>query len=180
VLVSDRDPLVPFSKRFRDVSEHVSTCRQADTRRRLPNGARQQLVSLGSTLFLLLRWFKLDMHVASSGIRVQRYSRARNLAHPPFEANFGFSLEEPHELLLRMRPSIPVSEDALERLRLLQEVHTLVRSVVYLHKDAIQARSEPSIAPHFVQGDKTTVITKSIFLREPLNRKLRDRQLGVL
>jgi hypothetical protein len=39
------------------------------------------------------------------------------------------SLEEPPDLLFSMRPSIPVSQDAAERLRLLQDVHTLVRSV---------------------------------------------------
>jgi hypothetical protein len=61
--------------------------------------------------------------------------RALGVEHTPFEANFGFSPEEPPDLLFRMRPSIPVSQDAIERLRLLQEVHTPVRSVLELHKD---------------------------------------------
>jgi hypothetical protein len=42
----------------------------------------------------------------------------------------------------------------------------------------MQARFEPSIAPHFVRGDKATVVTKNFFLRGQPNRKLRDRQLG--
>jgi hypothetical protein len=39
-------------------------------------------------------------------------SRALGIEHTPFEANFGFSIEEPHDLLFRMRPSIIVSQDA--------------------------------------------------------------------
>jgi hypothetical protein len=39
-------------------------------------------------------------------------SRALGIEHTPFEANLGFSLEEPPYLLLSMRPSIPVSQDA--------------------------------------------------------------------
>jgi transposase InsO family protein len=57
-------------------------------------------------------------------------SRALGLEHTPFEANFGLSPEEPPDLLFSMRPLIPVSQDASHRLRLLQEVHTLVRSVL--------------------------------------------------
>jgi hypothetical protein len=79
-------------------------------------------------------------------------SRALGIEHTPFEANFLFSHEEPPYLLFRMRPSTKVSQDAIERLRLLQEVHTLVRSVLQLHKDEVQARTEPSTAPHFVGG----------------------------
>jgi hypothetical protein len=47
------------------------------------------------------------------------YNAARTLGieHTPFEANFGFSPEEPPDLLFSMRPSIPVSQDATERLR---------------------------------------------------------------
>jgi hypothetical protein len=39
-------------------------------------------------------------------------SRALGIEHTPFEANFGFSLEEPPDPMLSMRPSIPVSQDA--------------------------------------------------------------------
>jgi hypothetical protein len=38
-------------------------------------------------------------------------------------------------MLLSMRPSIFVSQDATERLKLSQELHALVRSVQQLHKD---------------------------------------------
>jgi reverse gyrase len=80
-------------------------------------------------------------------------------------------------MLLSMRLSIPISQDATKRLRLLQEVHTLVRSVLQLHKDEMQARTKPSIAPHFAKGDKVLVVTTNLFLRGQPIRKLRDRQL---
>jgi hypothetical protein len=105
-------------------------------------------------------------------------SLALGIEHTPFEANFGFSPEEPPDLLFIMRPSIPISQDATERLKLLQEVHTLVRSVLRLHKDEMQARTEPSTTPHFAKGDKVSVVTANLFLRGQPNRKLRDRQLG--
>jgi hypothetical protein len=54
----------------------------------------------------------------------------------------------------------------------------MVRTVLQLHKDDVQARSKPSTAPHFVQGDKVSLVTKNLFLRGQPNRKLRDRQLG--
>jgi transposase InsO family protein len=68
-------------------------------------------------------------------------NRALGIEHTPFEANFGFSHEEPLDLLFSMRPSIPVSQDASKRLKMLQEVRTLVRSVLQLHMDDMQARS---------------------------------------
>jgi hypothetical protein len=105
-------------------------------------------------------------------------SRALGIEHTPFEADFGFSHEEPPDLLFIMRPSIPVSQDATERLRLLQEVHILVRSVLQLHEDEMQARTEPSTTPHFTEGDKVSVVTANLFLRGQPNRKLRDKQLG--
>jgi hypothetical protein len=80
--------------------------------------------------------------------------------------------------MFSMRPSIPVSQDASERLRLLQEVHTMVRSVLQLHKDEMQARTQPSTSPHFAKGDKVSVVTANLFLRGQPNRKLRDKQLG--
>jgi putative transposase len=104
--------------------------------------------------------------------------RALGIEHTPFEANFGFSPEEPPDLLFSMRPSIPISQDATERLRLLQDVHTLVRSVLQLHKDEMQARTGPSTTPHFAKGDKVSVVTANLFLRGQPNRKLRERQLG--
>jgi putative transposase len=106
-------------------------------------------------------------------------SRARGIEHTPFEANFGFSPEEPPNLVFSMRPSIPVSQDASERLlRLLHEVHTLVRFVLQLHKDEMQARAKPSTSPHFVKGDKVSVVTTNLVLRGHANMKLKDKQLG--
>jgi hypothetical protein len=93
-------------------------------------------------------------------------------------AIFGFSLEERPRVLFSMRTSILVSQDASERLKLLHEICAMVRTVLQLHKDYVQARSKPSTAPHFVQGDKVSLVTKNLFLRGQPNRKLRDRQLG--
>jgi hypothetical protein len=62
--------------------------------------------------------------------------------------------------------------------KLLHEVHARLRSVLQLHKDERQARSDPSTASHFVRGDKVTVVTKDLFLRCQPYLKLRDRQLG--
>jgi hypothetical protein len=42
----------------------------------------------------------------------------------------------------------------------------------------MQERTEPSTAPHFVKGDKVSVVTANLFLRGQPNRKLRGRQLG--
>jgi hypothetical protein len=42
----------------------------------------------------------------------------------------------------------------------------------------MQARKEPSTAPHFTRGDKVSVITANLFLRGQPNRNLRDKQLG--
>jgi hypothetical protein len=46
-------------------------------------------------------------------------TRALGIEHTPFEANFGFSLEKPPDVLFIMRLSIPVLQNALERLKLL-------------------------------------------------------------
>jgi hypothetical protein len=102
-------------------------------------------------------------------------SRALRIAHTPFEANFGFSPEESPDLLFSMRPSIPISQDASQRLRLLHEVDALIRSVFQLHKEEMQSRSEPLTAPQFVRGDKVTIITNNLLLRWQSNMKLRDR-----
>jgi hypothetical protein len=98
-------------------------------------------------------------------------SRALGIEHTPFEANFGFSPEEPPNVLFSMRPSIPFSQDATERLRSLHEIHTMVRSVLQLHKDKMHARTEPSTTPHFARGDKVSVVTTNLFLRGQPNRK---------
>jgi hypothetical protein len=105
-------------------------------------------------------------------------TRALGIGHTPFEANLSFSPEEPLDMLFSMRLSIPVSQDATERLKLLYELPTLVSSVFLLHDDEMQARLEPSTAPHFIRGDKVTVVTKNLFLRGQPNRNLRDRHVG--
>jgi hypothetical protein len=51
--------------------------------------------------------------------------------------------------------------------------------VSQLHKDEMQARTEPSTTPHFARGDKVSVVTANLFLRGQPSRKLRDRQLGL-
>jgi hypothetical protein len=103
---------------------------------------------------------------------------ALGIERTPFETNFGSSLDEPINLMFSMRPSIPLSQDASEQLKLLQEVHALVRSVLQLQTDEMQARSEPSTAPHFVIGDNVNIVTNHLFLRGQANINLRDRQLG--
>jgi hypothetical protein len=57
----------------------------------------------------------------------------------PFEANLGFTPEVPPDMLFMMRPSIPISQDATDRLQRLREVHTLGRSVFMLQNDAVHA-----------------------------------------
>jgi hypothetical protein len=78
-----------------------------------------------------------------------------------------------------MRPSIHVSET--HQRSVLQPLHgfrTLVSLVLQLHKDEMEARTEPSIAPQFDRGDTVTLVTKHLFLCGQPSKKLRDRQLG--
>jgi hypothetical protein len=105
-------------------------------------------------------------------------TRALGIKHTSFEANFRLSPKEPPDLLFSMRPSIPVSQDATKRLKLLQEVHAPVRLALQLHKDDMQSRSKPPSAPRFVRGDNATIVTKHLFLRGQPNMNLYDRQLG--
>jgi hypothetical protein len=63
------------------------------------------------------------------------------IEHTPFEANVGLSNVDLHDLHFSMRPSLPGSQDAYERLRLLHDVHAQMRSALHLHKDDMQARS---------------------------------------
>jgi hypothetical protein len=67
-------------------------------------------------------------------------TRALGIEHTLVEANFGFSPEEPLDMLFRMRPSIPASQDKSKRLRLLQELNAMIRAVLQLHNDEMQAR----------------------------------------
>jgi hypothetical protein len=96
--------------------------------------------------------------------------RALGIEHTPFEADFGFSPEEDLYMMFRVRPSIPVSQDATKRLKLLQEIHTIVRSMLPLHKDVMHTRTELSTTPHFVKGDKVSIITTNLFYEDSPTR----------
>jgi hypothetical protein len=60
------------------------------------------------------------------------------------------------------------------------ELHSLVRTVLHLHKDEMYACSKPSTTPHFLRKDKVTVVTKNLFLLRHPNWKLRNRRVGPL
>jgi hypothetical protein len=109
---------------------------------------------------------------------VYNATRALGIVHPPYAANFGFYPQEPLNMLIITRPSIPVLQDATERLHMLPEAHAMERSVLQLHKDEIRARSEPSTTLHFVRREKVAMVTKSIWLRGHHNMKQTNRQLG--
>jgi hypothetical protein len=57
-------------------------------------------------------------------------TRAIGIEHNPFDTNFGFSPDKPIDKLFNMRPSVLVSQDVLERLKLLHEVHVVVRTML--------------------------------------------------
>jgi hypothetical protein len=68
-------------------------------------------------------------------------TRAPGIEHTPFEANFGFSVEESLDLTVEDATLSPgFARRYISRLKLLQEPHALVRSVLQLHKDEMQAR----------------------------------------
>jgi hypothetical protein len=54
----------------------------------------------------------------------------------------------------------------------------MVRYVLQLHKDEMEARTKPSTAPHFVRGDKVSFVIANLFLRAQPNMKLIDKPLG--
>jgi hypothetical protein len=91
-------------------------------------------------------------------------TRGLGIERTPFEANSGFSHEEPSHILFSMRPWIPVSQDAYDRFKLLHELHAIVRSVLHMRNDDMLARSKQPIAPHHARGEKVTVVTKNLFL----------------
>jgi hypothetical protein len=137
VLISDRDP--KFVSGFWETlwrrlgtRLNISSCRHHKTdglTERVNNTFQQLLRCLccydGTDWTTLLPQMEFPYNA----------SRALGIEHTPFEANFGFSLEEPLDLLFSMRSSIPISQDAREWLRLLHEIHTLVRSLLHVHKD---------------------------------------------
>jgi endonuclease YncB( thermonuclease family) len=54
----------------------------------------------------------------------------------------------------------------------------MVRTVLQVHKDEVQARPKPSTTPHVIRGDKVTIATENLFMRGQPNQKPRYRQLG--
>jgi hypothetical protein len=155
VLISDRDP--KFVNCFwQTLWRRLGTRLNMSFSRHLETSGLTERVN--NTIQQLLRCFccydALDWTTLLSEVEFAYNAfRALGIEHTPFEANFGFCPEEPTNLLFSMRPSIPISQDASERLRLLQEVQTMVRYVLQLHKDEMLARTYRQ-QPHFVKGDK--------------------------
>jgi hypothetical protein len=67
------------------------------------------------------------------------------------------------DLLLPMRPSIPMSKAVEERLQYLRGVHELVMFVLRVHTEDMEARSHSSTVPQFQRGGKVSVIRKASF-----------------
>jgi hypothetical protein len=78
LVVATRNSLAAFGRHFGDDLERSLTCLRVDTQNGWTNGARQHHESSAFAMFLLLRWIKLNGHVAYSEICVQRYSCTRN------------------------------------------------------------------------------------------------------
>jgi hypothetical protein len=141
-VIATRNLLVAFGRRF-GTRPNMSSCRhpKADGLTEHVNNTFQQLLRCfgcydGSNWTYLLPKVEL----------VYNATRALGIEHTPFETNFGFSHEEPPNLLFNMRPSIPISQDASQWLKRVHEVHTLVRSVLQLHKlryKLVQNRRQP-------------------------------------
>jgi transposase InsO family protein len=131
VLISDRDPKF-VSAFWQTLWRRLGTRLDMSSSRHPETGGLTERVNI--TFQQLLRCFCCYVGSDWTTLLPQvefAYNawRALGIEHTPFEANFGFSPEEPPDLLFNMRPAIPVSQDATERLKLLQEVHTMVRSL---------------------------------------------------
>jgi hypothetical protein len=132
VLVSDRDPKF-VSGLWQTLWRSLGTRLNMSSNRHPKTGGLTERVN--NTFQQLLRCFCCYDGYDWTALLPQvefayNASRALGIEHAPFEANFGFFHEEPPDLLFSMRPSIPISRDASERLRLIHEAHTLVRSVL--------------------------------------------------
>jgi hypothetical protein len=57
-------------------------------------------------------------------------TRALGIEHTPFEANFGFSLEEAPGMVFGMPLSIAASQDTTQRSKSVRELHTLVLTLL--------------------------------------------------
>jgi hypothetical protein len=90
-------------------------------------------------------------------------SHALGIEHTPFEANYCSSPKEPLDLLLPMRPSIPISTATNEQLQQLRKVHELVTYALQVHTYDMQACSQPSTAPQLRPRDKVSVVRKAFF-----------------
>jgi hypothetical protein len=134
----------------------------------MPNGARQRQVSTIIAMFVLLRRIELDSLITSSQVCVKHYSNTRN-ERSMLEANLGFYLEEPPYIFFYMRYLIPDSQDAMERLQHLHVLYALARFMFQLHNDEMDARTQPSTAPYFVQGDKCQWFKRISFFEINLN-----------
>jgi hypothetical protein len=122
VLVGDRDPkfVIGF---WQTLSRRLGTRLNMSSRRHPETDGLTELVT-NTFQQLLIRCFCCydgsDWTTLLPQVEIAyNVSRALGIEQIPFEANFGFSLEEPPDLMLSMRPSIPISQDATERLRLL-------------------------------------------------------------
>jgi hypothetical protein len=132
VLVSDRDPKF-VSGFWHTLWRRLGTRMNMSSSRHLETYGHTERVNI--TFQQLLRCFCCYDCYDSTTLLPQvefayNASRALGIEHTPCEANFEFSPKEPPYLLFSMRSSIPVSQDATDRLQLLQEVHALVRSVL--------------------------------------------------
>jgi transposase InsO family protein len=132
VLVSDRDP--KFVNGF-----WQTLWRRLGTRLNMSSSRHSEMDGLtervNKTFQQLLRCFCCYDGTDWSDLLPQvefayNASNALGIEHTPFEANFGFSHEEPPHLLFNIRPSIPILQNASKRLKLLHEVHTMARSVL--------------------------------------------------
>ena len=108
-------------------------------------------------------------------------SKALGIEHAPFEAVYGYVPETPPDLLFPMRPTIPLSVDAQMKIKQMRDVHTLVRSILAVHKKELTVR--PRIrqlrdAPQFHVGDNVSVVTNLLFIKGQANKKLMDKQIG--
>lgn len=103
------------------------------------------------------------------------------IEHSPFEATYGFTPEVPADTLFPMRPTIPISLDAQDRIKDIRAIHEAVRSILTLHKDEMTVPPQTrkvGEAPKLRVGDKAMIITKRLFLRGQANTKLKDRHIG--
>jgi hypothetical protein len=114
VLVSDRDPKLISGFKQTLWRRLGSRMNMSSSRHQEANGLTERV---NNTFKQLLRCFCCyhgsDWTTLLPQVELAyNASRALGIEYTPFEANFGFSPEEPRDLLFNMRPSIPISQDA--------------------------------------------------------------------